>query len=69
MSMLDPLLRWIDPIAYRQKMEERRKQREAPSPERARSPLRCRICGYEGGPTTKFCPRCLAETMEAAPKR
>ncbi len=79
MSILDSLLRFVDPIHFRKKQEERRRQRkvqppgvdddvavdvpDAP-PARAAAPLVCRVCGYQGGPEHRFCPRCLAETME-----
>lgn len=80
MSLFEPLLRFVDSIAFRKKQEERRVKRKAqppgsdddaeeielppPRPERAGAPLRCRICGYTGGPEHRYCPRCLAETME-----
>ena len=79
MSILDSLLRWVDVNVYRQKQLERREARKKrppglpddddvelpePRPEQASSPLTCRVCGYTGGPEHKFCPRCLAETME-----
>ena len=82
MSMFESLLRFIDTIAYRKKQEERRMKRKAqppgddddddielpPSrPEPVGAPLRCRVCGYSGGPEHRFCPRCLAETMERQP--
>ena len=79
MSILDSLLRFIDPVQFREQQEERRRKRDAIPPEldgdevalpppRPRaaeaSPLFCRICGYSGGPEHRFCPRCLAETMQ-----
>ena len=79
MSILDSLLRFVDPVAYRKKAEERRRKlkvqppgsddevdlppSESP-PARAQKPLTCRVCGYQGGPEHIFCPRCLAQTME-----
>jgi rubrerythrin len=79
MSVLDSLLRFIDPIEFRKVKEERRRKRQAQPPgadddldvampaerpQHAGAPLVCRVCGYSGGPEHKFCPRCLAETME-----
>ncbi len=79
MSILDSLLRFVDPVAFMNKRAERRRQQKAqppgvpddedvelpPSrPETAHPPLVCRVCGYQGGPEHRFCPRCLAETME-----
>jgi hypothetical protein len=80
MSILDSLLRFVDPIAHRKKQEERRQKRKvqppgfddevdvpeaaAGGPAKAEARLTCRVCGYSGGPEHRFCPRCLAETME-----
>ena len=79
MSILDSLLRFIDPIAHMEKQQERRRQKKAqppgedddedvelpPSrPAPEETPLICRVCGYQGGPEHRFCARCLAETME-----
>ena len=79
MSILDSLLKWIDPIEFRKTTAERRRKRKAQPPGnddevdvalpeerpmRAGAPLVCRVCGYEGGPEHRYCPRCLAETME-----
>ncbi|MDB4970254.1 MAG: hypothetical protein JWN44_5943 [Myxococcales bacterium] len=80
MSIFDSLLRLVDPIAYRKKQEERRQKRKVQPPGFddgvelpdappggagvAAAPLTCRVCGYRGGPDHRFCPRCLAETME-----
>ena len=79
MSMLDSLLRFVDIIQFRQKQQETKRKRKVQPPgadddvdvelppERpahAQAPLVCRVCGYQGGPEHRFCPRCLAETME-----
>jgi hypothetical protein len=78
MSILHSILRYIDPIQYRQIQEERRRKREALPPEvdeddldqPARPPqqkqgmLTCRVCGYAAETRHPYCPRCLAETME-----
>ncbi len=79
MSIFDSLLRLFDPVALRKKQEDHRRMQKVqppgvgdddevelppsrPSP--AAAPLTCRVCGYQGGPEHRFCPRCLAETME-----
>jgi hypothetical protein len=79
MSILQSLLRFVDPIQYRQIQEERRRKREAlppdvdpdeidePSPppsRKQRGTLTCRVCGYSAPTQHRYCPRCLAETME-----
>jgi rubrerythrin len=79
MSILDSLLRFVDPISFRKKQEELQRKRKVQPPgsddevdlpaqdewpARAATPLICRVCGYSGGPEHRFCPRCLAETME-----
>jgi hypothetical protein len=83
MSILDTLLRFVDPIAHRERQEERRRKREAVPPDAEgddvgvlpeRPPsaaadrrFGCRICAYETGSEHRFCPRCLAETMVPVP--
>ncbi|HEX6837240.1 MAG TPA: hypothetical protein VF334_11740 [Polyangia bacterium] len=77
--MLDSLIRFVDPVEYIRKKVERHRQKKAqppgvpddedvtlppPRPQPAKQPLVCRVCKYEGGPEHRFCPRCLAETME-----
>jgi len=79
MSILHSLLKWVDIIEYRMKQAGDRttRKKRAPGlpddedvelpeerPASAEAPLVCRICGYSGGPEHRFCPRCLAETME-----
>jgi hypothetical protein len=75
MSILDSLLRFIDPVHHRQQQEERRRKREAlppdvegddvdepDAPREARAPLmECRVCQHRGH--GQFCPDCLAQTM------
>jgi hypothetical protein len=61
MSIFDSLLRLVDPIAHRKKHEPPSRSDDAAAP------LVCRVCGYSGGPEHRFCPRCLAETMERRP--
>lgn len=80
MSLIRPLLRWIDPVGYSEIRQERRRKREAlppgwegddfemppPPPSQAAAEARriCRVCGQGGGVDERFCPRCLAETLE-----
>lgn len=79
MSILDSLIRFVDPVEFIKKQGERRRQQKEqppgvpddedvtlppPRPQPAKAPLVCRVCGYQGGPEHRFCPRCLAETME-----
>jgi hypothetical protein len=75
MSLLDTLLKIIDPIHHRQMQEDRRRKREAlppdvdedeiddeVAPRPTRAPLmECRVCHHRG--TGQFCPDCLAQTM------
>jgi hypothetical protein len=74
MSILDSLLRFIDPVQHRQQQEDRRRKREAlppdvdedevdvVAPRATKAPaMQCRICHHEG--TGQFCPTCLAQTM------
>jgi hypothetical protein len=75
MSILDSLLRFIDPVQHRHQQEERRRKREALPPDvdaddidEAEPPrtiaqplMECRVCHHRGH--GKFCPECLAETM------
>lgn len=75
MSLIDPLLRFIDPIQFRKQQEEYRQKREGIPPDFEPEPLdelpplaigatrqmECRICGAGG--TGRFCLDCLAETM------
>jgi hypothetical protein len=81
MSMLDVLLRYIDPVQHRQRQEERRRKREVmppevdddfvdlppPAPPSEPRELACRICDHRG--RDRFCPRCLADTMAPPPRR
>jgi hypothetical protein len=78
MSMLDVLLKYIDdPVQYMRRQQELRRKREAIPPEvdedeivepqlpRERKwPMReCRVCRRRGL-EQRYCPICLAETME-----
>ncbi len=77
MSIMRSLLRFIDPIEHRRQTAEERRKREVippevdpdlldePPPPRtapAPKPRTCRVCGRTG--FGRYCPDCLAETME-----
>ena len=76
MSMLHSLQRFVDPEFHQQQAEKRRKREAIPPetdpnevelvlPDRIRpdpKELTCRVCGLAG--SDKYCPVCLAETME-----
>ena len=65
MSIIESLVRLVDPIQAREQEEERRKQREQPKREQSGDPPRfaCRICGHLSEDKA-YCPDCLADTME-----
>lgn len=81
MSLLSPLLRFIDPIQFRKQQEELRRHREALPPDFEPEPIedlpslatieakqmQCRICNATGH--GRFCLTCLAETMIELPTR
>ena len=65
MSIIESLVRLVDPVQAREREEERRKQREQPKREQSGDPPRfaCRICGHLSEDKA-YCPECLADTME-----
>jgi hypothetical protein len=69
MSILQSLKRLFDPIEYRheqkelkRKAETRESEGQPDDPPLAQERWRCRLCSYEGA--SRYCMRCLAETME-----
>lgn len=68
MSIVESLVKLVDPVQARQREEERRVAREQPKrePDGGAPPrFACRVCGHvavEKG----YCPECLADTMEPA---
>jgi hypothetical protein len=63
-GIIESLIKVVDPSIE----EARRADRERPEREAAAPPqYRCRVCGHLG-PERSFCPTCLAETMEKAPR-
>jgi hypothetical protein len=70
MSIVESLLRIVDPVGAQQREEERKVAREQPKREHPGDPPRfvCRVCALEdaqGG----YCPACLADTMKRLPAR
>jgi hypothetical protein len=69
MSIVESLLRIVDPVQAEQREQERKVAREQPKREHAGDPPRfsCRVCALEdtqGG----YCPACLADTMQPVPR-
>jgi hypothetical protein len=66
MSIVEKLVKLVDPAEARRREEERRKDREQPERNDSGDPpheYECRVCGLrarEGG----YCPTCLADTMQ-----
>ena len=66
MSIVEKLIKVVDPAEAKRREEERLKDREQPQRADASDPphsFECRVCGhrsYESG----FCPTCLADTMQ-----
>jgi len=68
MSIVESLLKIVDPVQAQQREEERKAQREQPKREGDGDPPRfvCRVCGHEDIQKA-YCPECLADTMAVAP--
>ncbi|HXJ23633.1 MAG TPA: hypothetical protein VMT03_25680 [Polyangia bacterium] len=68
MSIVEKLVKVVDPAQARRREEERQKDREQPQRSDAGAPpdeYECRVCGRrdrQGG----YCPSCLADTMQKA---
>jgi rubrerythrin len=69
MSIVESLLKIVDPVQAQQREEERRVAREQPKREHAGDPPRfvCRVCGHQDIQKA-YCPECLADTMEPIPE-
>ena len=65
MSIIETLVKLVDPIQARAEEEKRRRTREEPMREHDGDPPRfaCRVCGHVGD-DKEYCPECLADTME-----
>jgi rubrerythrin len=70
MSIVESLLKLVDPVQARAREEERRVAREQPKRDHDGDPplFTCRVCGHEG-PEKSYCPSCLADTMVPAASR
>jgi rubrerythrin len=64
MSMLHLFRKYFDPIEYRRVEQEKKRVIEVKAPEAKAPMLSCRVCGYQAETRHRYCPRCLAETME-----
>jgi hypothetical protein len=64
MSIVESLIRLVDPVQAQAREEDRRIQREEPKRENAGDPprYRCRVCALEDE-SALYCPTCLADTM------
>ena len=65
MSIVESLLKIVDPVQAQQREEERKVAREQPRREPSGDPPRfsCRVCGQEDLQGV-YCPVCLADTMQ-----
>jgi len=64
MSIVESLLKIVDPVQAQAREEERRVAREQPKKERDGDPPHfvCRVCGHQDVQDA-YCPECLADTM------
>jgi uncharacterized paraquat-inducible protein A len=64
-SIVESLLKIVDPVQAQRREEERKLQREQSGRERDGDPPRfvCRVCELQDIQKA-YCPRCLADTME-----
>jgi rubrerythrin len=69
MSIVESLIKLVDPVQAQRREEERRVAREQPKRTDAGDPPRfaCRVCGHESAEKS-YCPACLADTMEPLPR-
>ena len=66
MSIVEKLVKLVDPAEAKRREEERRKDREQPQRAETGEPphaFECRVCGHQGN-ESDFCPTCLAATMQ-----
>jgi rubrerythrin len=73
MSIVESLVKLVDPAEARRREEARRQDREQPQRADAADPppeYQCRVCGLRDRQSA-YCPTCLADTMQgvAAPAR
>lgn len=64
MSIVESLLKIVDPVQAQRREAERKVQREQPKRERDGDPPRfvCRVCHLQDA-QRGYCPECLADTM------
>ena len=69
MSIVESLLKIVDPAEAQRREEERKAVREQPKRDDSGDPPRfvCRVCGLEDT-QGNFCPSCLAGTMRKVPR-
>jgi rubrerythrin len=69
MSIVESLLKIVDPVEAHRREEERKAVREEPKRDDSGDPPRfvCRVCGLEDT-QGNFCPSCLAGTMRPLPR-
>ncbi len=66
MSIVESLVKLVDPVEARRREEERRKEREQAERNDSGDPpheYECRVCGFRA-PERAYCPTCLADTMQ-----
>jgi hypothetical protein len=63
-SIVESLIKIVDPVQAQAREEERKVAREQPKRERDGDPpsFVCRVCGHEDLQSA-YCPECLADTM------
>jgi hypothetical protein len=70
MSIVESLVKLVDPTQAAAREEERKVAREQPKRATPGDPprFRCRVCGAEDE-QSGYCPTCLADTMEPVARR
>jgi rubrerythrin len=65
MSIVESMLKLVDPVQAQAREEERRVAREQPKRDDTGAPptFVCRVCGHRDAQGS-YCPTCLADTME-----
>jgi len=66
MSIIERLVKLVDPAEARRREEEQRQEREQPQRDDAGAPpdaYECRVCGHRDQQGA-YCPTCLADTMQ-----
>jgi rubrerythrin len=65
MSIVESMLKLIDPVQAQAREEERKVAREQPKRDDTGEPptFACRVCGHRDAQGS-YCPTCLADTME-----